>query len=77
MKVHYDEGLASRIGPEPCVVAREGRVEAVDMARLADRWLPRPLIRQPWPSQRFDVKHPRQEPYAGILHLRICAGGAG
>ena len=28
MKVHYDEGVANHIGPEPCVVAREGGCEA-------------------------------------------------
>jgi group II intron reverse transcriptase/maturase len=44
--------------------------------RLADRWLPRPRILHPWPSQRFAVKHPRWEPYAGVPHVRFCAGGA-
>ena len=28
MQVHCDEGVATRIGPEPCVAAREGRGEA-------------------------------------------------
>ena len=28
MKVHYDEGVANHIGPEPCVVVREGGCEA-------------------------------------------------
>ena len=28
MQVHYDEGVAVHIGPEPCVVVREGRGEA-------------------------------------------------
>ena len=28
MQVHYDEGVAIHIGPEPCVVAREGKDEA-------------------------------------------------
>jgi len=28
VKVHYDEGLAIRIGPEPCAGAREGTGEA-------------------------------------------------
>jgi hypothetical protein len=28
VKVHYDEGVANRIGPEPCVGAREGTGEA-------------------------------------------------
>ena len=46
------------------------------MDRLANDWLPKPRILHPWPSQRFAVKHPRWEPYAGIPHVRICAGGA-
>jgi hypothetical protein len=44
--------------------------------RLAERWLPKPRISHPWPSQRFRVKHPRWEPYAGRPHVRFCAGGA-
>ena len=28
MQVHYDEGIANRIGPEPCVVGREAGDEA-------------------------------------------------
>jgi RNA-directed DNA polymerase len=47
-----------------------------DMDRLAGRWLPKPRISHPWPSQRFRVKHPRWEPYAGIPLVRFCAGGA-
>jgi RNA-directed DNA polymerase len=50
----------------------------------AERWrrreatgaLPQPRTLHLWPSQRFAVKHPRWEPYAGIPHVRICAGGA-
>jgi len=44
--------------------------------RLAERWLPRPRILHPWPSQRFTVKHPRWEPDAGMPLVRFCAGGA-
>ena len=44
--------------------------------RLADRWLPRPRILHPWPSQRFAVKHPRWEPDAVKPLVRFCAGGA-
>ena len=47
------------------------------IVRLADHWLPKPLIRHPWPKARFAVKHPRWEPYALIGHVRNCAGGAG
>ena len=46
------------------------------MTKLADDWLPKPRILHPWPQQRFAVKHPRWEPYAGMPHVRICAGGA-
>jgi hypothetical protein len=28
VKVRHDEGVATRIGPEPCGAIREGRVEA-------------------------------------------------
>jgi RNA-directed DNA polymerase len=45
------------------------------VGKLADAWLPRPNILHPWPQQRFAVKHPRWEPYAGMPHVRICAGG--
>jgi len=44
------------------------------MGKLANDWLPEPRILHPWPSQRFAVKHPRWEPYAGIPLVRICAG---
>ena len=47
------------------------RIEA-----LASEWLPLPRILHPWPERRFAVKHPRWEPYAGIPHVRFCAGGA-
>jgi RNA-directed DNA polymerase len=39
--------------------------------KLADEWLPQPRIRHPWPAQRFAVRYPRWEPYAGKLHVRI------
>lgn len=44
--------------------------------KLAARWLPKPRISHPWPSQRFRVRHPRWEPYAGMPLVRFCAGGA-
>jgi RNA-directed DNA polymerase len=46
------------------------------MTQLVDDWLPKPIIRHPWPSDRFAVTHPRWEPYAGKPHVRFCAGGA-
>ena len=45
------------------------------VAKIADDWLPTPKILHPWPHQRFAVRHPRWEPYAGKPHVRICAGG--
>jgi hypothetical protein len=44
--------------------------------RLANQWLPKPRILHPWPTQRFDVKHPRWDPDAGMAHVRFCSGGA-
>jgi len=46
------------------------------MRRLAADYLPKPRIIHPWPEQRFAAKHPRWEPYAGMPHVRFCAGGA-
>jgi group II intron reverse transcriptase/maturase len=43
---------------------------------IAADYLPQPRILHPWPRQRFAVKHPRWEPYAGKPHVRFCAGGA-
>ena len=47
------------------------------IAALVNRWLPRPRIRHPWPSQRSAVSHPRWEPGAGMPHAGFCAGGMG
>jgi len=44
--------------------------------RIARRWIPYPKVRHPWPNERFDAKHPRQEPHAGKPLVRIRAGGA-
>jgi group II intron reverse transcriptase/maturase len=41
------------------------------MNKLVDDWLPKPRILHPWPNKRFAVTHPRWEPYAGKLHVRI------
>ena len=48
----------------------------IKMRKVIERWLPKPRITHPWPNTRFDVKHPRWEPYALIGPVRICAGGA-
>jgi group II intron reverse transcriptase/maturase len=56
--------------------SQKDRLTWARITRLDDAWIPLPRILHPWPNQRFAVKHPRQEPYAGMLHVRICAGGA-
>jgi RNA-directed DNA polymerase len=56
--------------------SQKDRLTWTRMTQLADDWLPKPSILHPWPSDRFAVTHPRWEPYAGKLHVRICAGGA-
>ncbi len=43
---------------------------------LFERWLPQATVKHPYPRERFAVKHPRWEPYAGKPHVRICPGGA-
>jgi hypothetical protein len=56
--------------------SQRDRTTWTDMDRLANRFLPRPRITHPWPSQRFRVKYPRWEPSALAAHARICPGGA-
>jgi RNA-directed DNA polymerase len=46
------------------------------MKVLVARYFPPVRVIHPWPSQRFDANHPREEPDAGIPLVRICAGGA-
>jgi RNA-directed DNA polymerase len=43
--------------------------------RLANRWLPKTRTIHPFPEQRFDARHPRQEPSAVVPLAGICAGG--
>src|SRR5215475_4507060 len=56
--------------------SQKDRITWARMTKLAEDFLPKPIILHPWPSDRFAVTHPRWEPYAGKLHVRICAGGA-
>src|SRR5271163_1980363 len=57
-------------------VAQCAGATSLTIKRLADDFLPKPRVLHPWPEQRFAVKHPRWEPYAGKPLVRICAGGA-
>jgi RNA-directed DNA polymerase len=56
--------------------SQRDKITWVRMRKIADDWLPKPKILHPWPEDRFAVKHPRWKPYAGKLHVRLCAGGA-
>jgi hypothetical protein len=42
---------------------------------LGAEWLPQ-TTRHKWPNQRFAVRYPRWEAYAGKLHVRFYAGAA-
>ena len=45
MKVHYDKGVTTHIGPESCVCIREGAGEALTGDRIGQPWSrERPLI---------------------------------
>jgi RNA-directed DNA polymerase len=56
--------------------SQRDRMDWERMTRLANDWLPKPLIRHSWPHVSFAVRHPRWEPYARIGPVRFCAGGA-
>jgi len=56
--------------------SQKDRTTWAEVGRLARDYLPMPRILHPWPNDRFAVKHPRWEPYAGKPHVRFCAGGA-
>jgi group II intron reverse transcriptase/maturase len=57
--------------------SQNDRTKWAKFGRLAKRWLAPVCITHPWPSVRFFVKNPRQEPSALGAHAGICAGGAG
>ncbi len=57
--------------------SQNDRTTWAKVGRLAERWLPQVQILHPWPTARFFVKHPRQEPGALAAHAGICAGGRG
>ena len=56
--------------------SQQDRTTWDQMSGLARDFLPTPRAFHPWPSDRFAVKHPRWEPYAGKPPVRFCAGGA-
>ena len=52
VRVRYDEGLAIRIGPEPCVGTREGAGEASVGERIGQRTKPGDRSRSRWSEGR-------------------------
>lgn len=63
MEVHYDEGLATRIGPEPCVVGRE----VGDEASAGER------IGQPSSRERYNRSADAVCPAEGEMVARAIA----
>src|SRR3984957_10237070 len=59
-----------------CRRSQRARVLWTRMTKLADEFLPPPRVLHPWPSVRFAVRHPREEPSARIGLARNCPGGA-
>src|SRR5919197_138538 len=56
--------------------SQKDRITWSRMTQLVDAWLPKPLILQPWPSDRFAVQYPRWEPYAGKPPVRFWCSEA-
>ena len=57
MQVHCDEGVAIHIGPEPCGVIREGKVEASAGESIGQ---PLSLENYVYPGRRRDTHRGRQ-----------------
>ena len=76
LRTFRDEIVRALAADSPAAAATRAISHGHGMKKLADDWLPQPHILHPWPNRRFAVRHPRWEPYAGKLHVRICAGGA-
>jgi hypothetical protein len=58
MQVHYDEGVANRIGPEPCVGIREERIgqpliiPGADVVRITEGNMDGRVIASAHPTRR-------------------------
>ena len=65
VKVRHDEGVANRIGPEPCVSVREGRGEASAGERIGQ-----PLSRESYISRAPTALSSRKANTAGRVILR-------
>src|SRR6202011_2793828 len=56
--------------------SQRGNLTWARITKLVNDWLPQPRILHPWPNQRFAVKHPREEPDAGMPHVRFWCSEA-
>lgn len=57
--------------------SQRNRLQSSRYGRLADLYIPKSRNAHPYPEDAFRVTYPRQEPYAVVPHVRICAGAAG
>ena len=58
--------------------SQRGRLTVDRLARLANRWLPRPKVLHPYPTERFDAFiQGKSRMYALVAPVRILAGGVG
>ena len=60
MQVHYDEGIANHIGPEPCAVVRKGGGEASAGERIG----------QPLSLENYVLLGRRRVTHRGRQHVR-------
>jgi hypothetical protein len=60
VQVHFDEGVANHIGPEPCAVARKGGGEASAGERIG----------QPLSLENYVLLGRRRVTHRGRLHVR-------
>ena len=68
MQVHYDEGIANHIGPEPCVADRKGGSEASAGERIGQ-----PLSRVSKSSRGADAVRRAEGNRAGCVNASTLA----
>lgn len=66
--------VGSRLAVESSTRRGNKRMSWARFMRRCDGYFPQPRTLHPYPYQRFDVTHPRWEPYARKAPVRFCAG---
>jgi len=72
VQVPHDEGVANRIGPEPCVVVREGGDEASAGERIGQ-----PLSRENLSNSGADVFEITEGNMDGRVNASVCPARRG